>query len=78
MAPSLTVDGVDAERHGGVLVLAHRDQPGAEARALEQLRDHQRDGDQREDDQIEDRAALELERLRAQIELDQKCRRRRR
>ena len=63
--------GVDAERHGGVFVLAHRDQPGAEAGPLEQLRDHQRDRDQREDDPIEHSAAFELERSCVQVELDQ-------
>ena len=56
---------IDAERHGGILVLAHRDQPGAEARALDQPRNHQRDANEREDDIVKDRAALELERLRA-------------
>ena len=63
---------VDAERPGRVFVLAHSDQPGAEARALEASRDRKRrHADKRQDDQIERRSALELERLRARVELDQ-------
>ena len=55
----------------GVLVLAHRDEPGAEAPLLDRPHDHERDRDQRKHDPIERRAALELERLRPQVELDQ-------
>src|SRR5579885_2420490 len=62
---------IDPEREGGILVLAHRDQPGAEPRMLKLLRNHQRSRDQRENDKVESCTALELERLRAQVELDQ-------
>ena len=78
MAASLTAVCIDAQRFCRILVLAHRDQPHAETRALDQLRYHERYADQRQDDPIERGAALKLERPNAQIELDQCARRRRR
>ena len=69
----LDAEHVDADRLGGVLVLAHRDEIGAEAAAFEPLHDEQRDRDERQDDPVERRAALELERFPAQVELDQRA-----
>ena len=48
-----------------------RDEPGAEPSLLDHAHDDERDRDQREDDPIERRAALELERFRPQVERDQ-------
>ncbi len=69
------LDGVDvdAERLGGVLVLAHRHQIGAEPAVLDHPHDDERRRDQRQRDEIERHAALELERLGPQIELDQRA-----
>ncbi len=64
---------VDAERLGGVLVLAHRDQIGAEAAVLDHADEDDRQADEAENDPVERRAALELERLRPQVELDQRA-----
>ena len=58
---------------GGVLILAHGDEIGAEAAVLDQAHQDQRDSDQRENDPVERRAALELEGLRPQVELDQRA-----
>ena len=55
MAPSFTRHGVDAERRRRVLVLAHRDQPSAEARMLDRVHDQQRGRDQRQQHPIEGR-----------------------
>ena len=41
MAASLTTVGIDAERFGGVLVLAHGDELGAEPAVLDQPHDDQ-------------------------------------
>src|SRR5579885_438916 len=69
----LYCDGVDAERLCRVLVLAHRNQPGAEPRALDHLGHQQRKRDQCEHNPIKRRAALKLKRLCAHIELDQRA-----
>jgi len=55
------------------LILAHRDEIGAEPARFEQFHDDQRGCDERQDDPVERHAALELERLGAQIELDQRA-----
>src|SRR5215472_14297568 len=62
---------VDAHRFGRVLVFAHGDEPGAEPAPFDQPHDDERDGKERHDDPIERRAALELKRLRPQVERDQ-------
>ena len=63
----------DAERLRGVLVFAQGDQIRAEAAVLDHPDEHQRQADQCKDDPVERRAALELERLRTQVELDQRA-----
>ena len=73
MAASLISDRIDAQRLGGILVLAHRHEIGAEAAVLDQAHEDERRADQRKDDPVERRAALELERFRAQVELDQRA-----
>src|SRR5215211_2812518 len=65
--------GVHAERFRGLLVLTHRDEPGTEPAVLDQTHDDQRHGDQCQGDPIKRRAALELERLRPQVEREQEA-----
>src|SRR5207249_4036894 len=62
---------VDADRFGSVLIFTHSDKPGAEPALLDQAHDDERNGKERKHDPIERRAALELERLRPQIERNQ-------
>src|SRR6185369_2541378 len=63
---------VDAERPRRIFILAHGDQPGAETGALDEPGDHERYANQRENDPVERRAALKLQRPDAQIEFDQR------
>jgi hypothetical protein len=61
------------ERLCGIFVLAQGDEIRAEAAVLDHPGEDQRQPDQCKDDPIERRAALELERLRTQVELDERA-----
>src|SRR5262249_3746680 len=56
---------------GCVLVLAQCDQISTEAAVLDDADQNERGADEGENNPVERRAALELKRLRAQVELDQ-------
>src|SRR4029077_9777371 len=62
---------IHAKRLGGVLVLAQRDQIGAEAAVFDHAHRHERYGDKPENDPVERHAALKLQRFRAQVELNE-------
>src|SRR5580704_10281302 len=64
-------ESIDAERLGGILVLANGDQIGAEAASFDGAHHDQRRTDQAERDPIKRHTALELKRLGSQVELDQ-------
>jgi hypothetical protein len=64
---------IDAQRLGGVLVFSHRHEIGAEPDPFDHAHEDQRRANQPEQNPIERCTALKLERLRSQIELDERA-----